>query len=171
MNEKETGNPDAFAIFEKVIFLKKTQLFASIQTQAIGAIAEIAEEVTYAAGEHIVDEKDVGDAVFFIRKGRVAIKKKYQGEQTLDLATLSEGDCFGEMAIFDSQQRSANVVAETDCTLLRIKGDDLIDVILDYPYIGIELLKIFIRRLRKANATISSLSRTRDTGSQTNTGR
>jgi CRP-like cAMP-binding protein len=158
MNEQPANQSNAFSIFEKVIFLKKTQLFSSIQTQAIGAIAEIADEFTYHKGEHIVEEKDVGDSAYFIRKGRVAIRKKYRGEKMIDLARLSEGDCFGEMAVFDSEERSAAAVAETDCKVIRIKGDDLIDVILDYPYISIELLKIFIKRLRTANATITDLT-------------
>ncbi|MBD3320758.1 MAG: cyclic nucleotide-binding domain-containing protein [Chitinivibrionales bacterium] len=148
----------AYAILENVVFLKKTPLFSSIRTHDIGAVASIAEEITFRPGEEIVSENDVGDSLFLIKKGTVRIVKKVDETSSIDLAELSIGECFGDMAVFDAEQRSASVRAKDTCTLLRINGQDLIDVILDHPHISIELLKIFIKRLRKANATIRELS-------------
>jgi CRP-like cAMP-binding protein len=42
--------------------------------------------------------------------------------------------------------------------LLRVKRDELIDVVLRSPHIALGLLKVFIRRLRSANETIEKLS-------------
>jgi hypothetical protein len=40
--------------------------------------------------------------------------------------------------------------------MLRISRDDLIDVLVEHPLIALELLKIFVKRLRKANTRIES---------------
>ncbi|MBD3344992.1 MAG: cyclic nucleotide-binding domain-containing protein [Chitinivibrionales bacterium] len=153
-----TSSTVAYTILENVVFLKKTPLFSSIRTHDIGAVASIAEELKFRPDDEIVSENDVGDSLFLIKKGSVRIVKKVDEASSIDLAELSVGECFGDMAVFDAEQRSASVRANTECTLLRINGQDLIDVILDHPHISIELLKIFIKRLRKANAVIRELS-------------
>ena len=47
-------------------------------------------------------------------------------------------------------------------TLLRISKDALIDVVMNAPHLGIELLKIFVKRLRSANERIMALSSGRE---------
>ena len=151
-------SPDnTLRVLENVIFLKKIALFSSMRTSDIRAVAEIAEEIEFRAGDEIVRENDVGDSMYIIKHGCVRIVKN-AGDKKLELAQLSEGDCVGDMAIFDAEVRSASVVAIAQCTMLRIDSDALKDVLIDYPAIAIELLKIFVQRLRAANKKMQSLS-------------
>jgi CRP-like cAMP-binding protein len=147
-----------FQILEDVIFLKKTDLFASMETSELRAIATIAEEFHFDKGGVIVREDDVGDSLYIIKNGSVKITKKVNDSETVTLAEMTRGNCFGEMALFDAELRSASVQADTPCILLCIKSDDLHDLLLDYPTIAIEFLKIFVKRLRAANKTIENLS-------------
>jgi CRP-like cAMP-binding protein len=62
------------------------------------------------------------------------------------------------MTLFDDEARSASAYAITTCVMLRIARDDLIDVLVEHPLIALELLKIFVKRLRKANTRIESPS-------------
>ena len=128
-----------------------------MKTSDIRAVAEIAEEINFKQNDEIVRENDVGDSMYLIKIGTVKITKN-AGGSVLQLARLSAGECFGDMAIFDAEVRSASVIAEGECTLLRIDSDALKDVLIDYPTIGIELLKIFVQRLRNANTKIQTLS-------------
>jgi CRP-like cAMP-binding protein len=148
----------SFDLLENVIFLKKTSLFSAVHTSELRAVASIVEEITVEAGDDLVKESDAGDCVYIIKDGKVRITKKTTDNKLIDLAELSAGECFGEMALFDDEARSASASALTKCSVLRIKRDDLIDVILEYPMIAIELLRIFVKRLRKANIRIESLS-------------
>jgi CRP/FNR family transcriptional regulator, cyclic AMP receptor protein len=149
---------ESFDLLENVIFLKKTSLFSAVQTSELRAVAAIVEEFSVKAGEELVKESDAGDCVYIIKDGKVRITKKTTNNRLIDLAELSAGECFGEMALFDDEARSASAYALTTCAVLRIKRDDLIDVILEYPMIAIELLRIFVKRLRKSNTRIESLS-------------
>jgi CRP/FNR family transcriptional regulator, cyclic AMP receptor protein len=148
----------SFDLLESVIFLKKTNLFSAVQTSELRAIASIVETVDVEAGEELVKESDAGDCLYVIKEGKVRITKKSGDNKLIDLAELSAGECFGEMALFDDEARSASAYAVSRCSVIRIKRDDLIDVIMEYPMIAIELLKIFVRRLRKSNVRIESLS-------------
>jgi len=145
-------------LLEDVIFLKKTALFSSMETGDLRAIAAIAEEVAFKTEEEIVKENDVGDSMYIIKKGSVVIEKAISEKERVTLAEFSRGDCFGEMALFDAELRSASVHAKEPCFLLYIKSDDLNDLLLSYPTIAIEFLKTFVKRLRKANETIEQLS-------------
>jgi CRP/FNR family transcriptional regulator len=148
----------SFAVLENVIFLKKTPLFALVQTRELRAIASIAEEVTFQTGEEVVKESDAGDSMYIIKEGRIKITKKTLDNKSIDLAEIAAGECFGEMTLFDDEARSASAYAITTCVMLRISRDDLIDVLVEHPLIALELLKIFAKRLRKANARIESQS-------------
>ncbi len=154
----ESTEDKSFKLLENVIFLKKTLLFSSMQTSELRALAAIAEEHSFGAGKEIVRENDVGDSLYIIKEGSVDIIKRIDEKNTIKLAELSQGECFGEMALFDAELRSASVYAEAPCVLLCIKSDDLNDLLLDYPTIAIEFVRIFVKRLRKANTTIEKLS-------------
>ena len=155
MNDKTF---QSFDLLENVIFLKKTHLFSAVQTSELRAIASIVETFSVEAGDELVKESDAGDCLYVIKEGKVRITKKTTDNKLIDLAELSVGECFGEMALFDDEARSASAYALSRCSVIRIKRDDLVDVMMEYPMIAIELLKIFVKRLRKSNARIETLS-------------
>jgi CRP-like cAMP-binding protein len=146
-----TGENDGARLLHTVIFLKKTALFAGMHTADLRAIAAIAEDLRVEAGERIVTENDIGDAMYVIKRGQVDVVKS----AATHLASLGPGDCFGDMSVFDAELRSASVIAQSPCLVLRIGGDDILDVIQEAPSIAVGFLKMFIQRLRAANARIA----------------
>ena len=101
---------------EKVLALKNVELFSDIPGEVLADIAFLLEEVIYENGTYIVAEGDIGKELFIIVKGEVDV---IAGDQKV--ATIGDGGYFGEMAIIDSQPRSADVVAIEDVTLLKLK--------------------------------------------------
>jgi len=72
-------------------------------------------------GEHIITINDVPDGVYFIDRGEVVTLNE-NGEQ---IAILSAGTIFGEMAYFSTEKRrTATVVAYTDVVIRRISSED-----------------------------------------------
>lgn len=149
----------ALHVLDTIIFLKKTALFSAVQTSELRAVAMIAEELSFKSGDTIVKQEDLGDSLYIIREGGVVISRRLDAQKTIELAALTAGDSFGEMSVFDTEVRSASVIAQTDGSVMRISGDDLTEVILDNPAIATELLKLFVKRLRKANEAIETLSK------------
>jgi len=108
---------------EKVLFMKSIDLFRALPSEELAQIAEIAEEQPMTAGEQIFAEGEPGDALYLIVEGRVKVHK---GEK--ELVRLGIRDVFGEMAVLDSEPRSASVTAVEDAVLLKIGRDDFRDV-------------------------------------------
>jgi CRP/FNR family transcriptional regulator len=148
----------SFAQLENILVLKKSALFTSVSTSDLRAVADVAEELRFRADEIIVTEGDIGDALYLIKSGLVKVTKEIGPGRSVDLATMEAGECFGEMAAIDEEVRSATVAADGECIVLRISKDDLLDVLREYPHISVELLRIFVKRLRHANRQIENLS-------------
>src|SRR5439155_1195365 len=83
----------------------------------------IAEEQPLAAGDQVFAQGEPGDALYLIVEGKV---KVHQGNK--ELVHLGERDVFGEMAVLDSEPRSASVTAVEDAVLLKIGRDDFRDI-------------------------------------------
>jgi len=79
---------------------------------------------SFAAGEWIIRENDIGDAAYIIISGRCEVLKIIDGEQQ-SLRTLGPGDVFGETAILASRPRSASIQALTEVVTVLVTADVL----------------------------------------------
>ncbi len=118
-------------------------------------IQEVAAEltVTVPAGEYIFREGDPGAEMYIIQSGTVEIVAS-SGEGERRLATLGEGDFFGEMAILEDLPRTASARAAEECVLLRIDRGTFDQLIRHNPEISIRMLRKLCHRLRLANPAL-----------------
>jgi tetratricopeptide (TPR) repeat protein len=65
---------------------------------------------TFLPGQLILEEGDSGDSIFFIKSGRAKVIAHILGKE-IELATLSPGDVFGEVAFLTGRPRTASVIA------------------------------------------------------------
>jgi ATP/ADP translocase/HEAT repeat protein len=131
---------------EKVLFLKKIDLFRRIRGDDLARIANIAEEISFNDQEMVFGEGDLGDALYLVVTGKVKIHK---GET--QLALLGERQCFGEISILDSEPRSASVTAVEPLLALKIRRDDFSEIMAQKPEIAQGVVKVLCARLRNAN--------------------
>ena len=131
---------------EKVLFLKSIDLFRALPSDELAQIAEIAEEQPLAAGDPVFGEGEPGDALYLIVDGRVKVHK---GDK--ELVQLGVRDVFGEMAVLDSEPRSASVTVVEDAVLLKIGRDDFRDILTERPEIAMGVMKVLTRRLRETS--------------------
>ena len=108
---------------EKVLILKSVPIFSSVPENQLVDLATIAETVEYDEGDLIMNQGDLGTSMYIVVNGRVRI---FDGDK--DLAEHGTRAVFGEMAALDPEPRAASVQALEDCTLLRIEGESLYDL-------------------------------------------
>lgn len=101
--------------------LQNVPLFYNLSPGSLDMITPLFEEENHSDGTRIIQEGDPGESMFVIVSGRVSITK-YAGEGNEVLITkLMEGSYFGEIALINSQPRTANVIADGETTLLRLR--------------------------------------------------
>lgn len=97
-------------------------LLAGLSDRQLRIVHGFVHERHFLAGEIVFDAGEVGQALYFVLDGEVAIRR--QGEVGQHLARLGPGGFFGEMALIADNPRSAQALAATDCTLAALAGDD-----------------------------------------------
>src|SRR5262245_33703241 len=102
---------------DRVAQLRALPLFRHLPDARIEELARILAVQTFPAGGLIFEEGTPGDAMFLIGAGRVRIEKRVEAGGFAELAVLTPGDVFGEMALIENLPRSARAVAHTTTTV------------------------------------------------------
>lgn len=134
--------------------LAKFTVFAEFGADEIHTLLEQSGIESYPAGERIINAGEVGHCMYVILRGNVSVTVK-RGAREIELASLSAGDFFGEVALVDDGPRSANVTATDPCELLCITRTTLGVLAGLQPGAAIQLLaaigRSLVARLRKGN--------------------
>ncbi len=107
---------DGGAITER---LSAVDIFAPLSAEETEKLAQAAVKHVFAPGEMVIRAGDPGSSMFVVHNGRVQVQVNDNG-RSRTVATLNEGDFFGEMALFTGEPRTANVVAVEETEVLEI---------------------------------------------------
>ena len=112
----EIRETDGGAIVER---LSAVDIFAPLSVEETQMLALAAVRHVFAPGETVIRAGDPGSSMFVVHNGRVQVQVNENGRPR-PVATLNEGDFFGEMALFTGEPRTANVVALEETEVLEI---------------------------------------------------
>ena len=138
--------------------LPSIPLFSSLSALEFLAVLNGAMEArAFSAGEAIVTEGEPGDAMYAIAQGSVAVLRQAQ-----QVATMQEGDFFGEMALLSGAPRLATVTAQSDVVTLAFPRDAMDGLIAKHPGVKTALEQFYRERLlanlMRANPLLQPLS-------------
>lgn len=118
--------------------------------------AEIIKEV-YKPGDYIFFEGDIDFHFYIVQEGQVEIFTKGKTGQRLNIATVTEGESFGEFALLDKQPRSASAQALTECTLIKVSEEGYLQLLEELPVWASSMLKSFSQRLKTMNEKLKNM--------------
>jgi CRP-like cAMP-binding protein len=134
--------------------LRKMELFNEFTDAEIEAFVDLAEPSTFDPGGRIVCQDEPGDCMFLIISGKARVLHMSEGKQ-FDLATLGDGDFFGELALVDEGPRSATVEAIEGSDVLKVSKGVLRALAGVYPSAAFKLLiavgRVLVKRMRCGN--------------------
>jgi sigma-B regulation protein RsbU (phosphoserine phosphatase) len=112
----------------KTEILKKCHFLANADDEILAALADESQIQEITRGETVVTKNEAGSTMYFIASGQVRVH-----DDDVILSYLSEGEVFGEMAVLDSEVRSASVTAEVDSSVLCLERDVLWKTVYQSP--------------------------------------
>ena len=135
--------------------LARVDLFSGLRKKELQEVATYCREGTYSPGSVLISQGEKGLGLFIISKGTVRITRKNSPDGAEEvLATAGVGDVIGEMALLDDLPRSATVTAVDEVTVLLLPLWEfrriLRRILRSDPDVGLDLLAVLSRRLRKA---------------------
>jgi CRP/FNR family cyclic AMP-dependent transcriptional regulator len=138
----EGGSPDP-----KLELLRKVPLFASLEPDALAAVATITDERDVDAGTTLTTEGRQEGYFYAIASGSVRIDR---GGTTIN--TLHDGDFLGEIALLDGGPRTATAVTETPTRLVVMNHRRFWQLLDQQPRVREAILDEVGRRLRLLDA-------------------
>jgi CRP-like cAMP-binding protein len=137
--------------------LPKIPLFSDLPRDAFIALFERCPLRRFPEGARIIEQGSKGNAFYVICAGRVRIVRQ-RGEEQQELAVLSEGAFFGEMALLSGAPRSASVVGAAEETqVLEISAPVLAELSRSYPQVAKALRRFCRQRLLSDVVNTSAL--------------
>ncbi|MDZ7751821.1 MAG: cAMP-activated global transcriptional regulator CRP [Gammaproteobacteria bacterium] len=114
---------------------------------------------TYPAKTVIISAGDHSDELFYILNGSVTVLMEDDNGHEIVLAYLNEGDFFGELGLFDEEQkRSAWVRARTKCEVAQISYDKLKNMFNDECEVLFRMASQLAIRLKNTSRKVGDLA-------------
>ena len=131
--------------------LRSVPLFASLDDQTASALRRLLKFNDVAAGTQLFRKGENGDAMYLVESGRVRISITDQDGRELTLAENAQGDFFGEMALIDGRQRSADAKVIENARLAVLARQDFLSFVRSSPDLALEMLAALTDRLRRTD--------------------
>ncbi len=127
--------------------LPEIPLFSKLDREAFIHLMNKIELKKYRRESLIIREGDEADALYIILSGEVKIIKEINDESSIEIARLSEGSFFGEMALLGNSLRTASVEAASELELFVMSKKMLDEIMSKYSSIRETLFKFYRNRL------------------------
>jgi CRP-like cAMP-binding protein len=133
-------------------------LFEGLSKRELDAVISILHRREYETDEVLFRQGNPGVGMFIIETGSIDIVYDPTGDT---LATLEDGDFFGELALLNETPRSASAIAREPSVLFGLFRPDLLGLLERNPSLGVDLLlrmaRVISERLIRSNDEVQRL--------------
>lgn len=99
----------------------------------------------FAPGDVVFQAGSTGNFMYVVVEGTIDI---YVGDKLLDVS--GPGDLLGEMALIDSNERSATAVARTEARLARVDEAEFLKMVVETPFFSLHVMRVLVQRMRRS---------------------
>jgi CRP-like cAMP-binding protein len=132
-------------------------LFGKLTANEIDVLISYARVERYPAGREIFAKGSPGQSLMAVLRGTVKISSLSEAGKEIVLSIMNAGEIFGEIAVLDGDERSADASAMTDCELLVLNRRDFLPILENRADVCMILLKILCRRLRQTSEQVEDV--------------
>ena len=133
---------------EFAVLLRMNPLFGDLGPTIISDLANLCSTRHLAAKEVVFRKGDPGDALYGIRRGQIGIEFSTWSGTHVTLNTLGSGDLFGEVAMLDGCQRTADAVALEPTELFALRREHVMAHLQREPTVALKFIELLCQRLR-----------------------
>ena len=131
--------------------------FAPLQPETLRAIAATGVVRSFPRNAVLINEGDLGDALYVILSGRVKVFSSNEAGREFVIDFHAAGEYVGEMTL-DGEPRSASVMTVEPTTCAVVNRTQFRDFILAHPDFAMHLIERLIHRVRVTTGNLKSLA-------------
>jgi CRP-like cAMP-binding protein len=139
---------------DEVELLRHVPLFAAIPPTKLKLLAFTSDKVIYEAGQVLFNQGDQGDAAYVLLSGTADILIA-SPVGPIRVETIRANAIVGEIAILCDAVRTATVKATAPVEALRIRKDDFLMLLGEFPEVAIEVMRVLADRLNHTTAALT----------------
>jgi hypothetical protein len=121
------------------VSLRHIKILAGLNDDQLRSFLNATEVQTVLAGTRLAKQGEPGNAMFLLLEGELRVRGTVDGRET-SFGSLTVGEFFGEISLFDQGPRCSEVIAGTDSTILRITAAELEKLAYEAPQIAAPFL-------------------------------
>ncbi len=144
---KIQNHTEALILYERMMYLSSVSIFQNIRVYDLKLLAEATNVQHFSKEEYIIRQGGVGNTLFIIIKGKVAVEVNNKR-----INTLGDRDYFGDIALIGDTKRAASIKVLQDVQLLTISKQDFQHFLDENPKIYNKLMKNIITKLLELQA-------------------
>ena len=133
---------------EFAVILKMNPMFADIGSEELQRLAGLCHTQLLGLGEVLFQKGDPGDALFGVRRGQIRIETGASDGSRLTLNFMGPGDLFGEVAVLDGQNRTADATTGEVSELFVLRREDFLAFLEREPKVAVRLIELLCQRIR-----------------------
>ncbi len=134
--------------------LAANQLFEHVDDADLDALLATAKVTRYRADQMIFQKDEPGLAMMAVLDGRIKISSMSMDGKEAVLNIIEPGMVFGEIALLDGRERTADATAMVDSELLVIYREDFLPLVETRPQLAVRLLEVVCGRLRDTSKLV-----------------
>ena len=139
--------------------LSRLELFATLTDEERRELAAGLKYAPFVRGEAMTRQGAEAHWLYLISKGDAEVRVTVDGSKASErVATLTDGDFFGEMGLMTGAPRSATVIALTDIECYRLDKETFRATLKSRPEIAEDISSILARRRVELEATREGLT-------------
>jgi small-conductance mechanosensitive channel/CRP-like cAMP-binding protein len=140
---------------QRIDALSRVDVFRALDGARIDRLSRRLRHVVFGPGEVVLRQGDPGDSLYVIRSGRVAVRIGVLGAYK-EVATLTDGQFFGEMSLMTGESRTATIVAVTHVDCFIVDKQAFQEILDEKPELAATISEILTRRQQELSAEASA---------------
>ena len=143
------GSERTLTDLETMLLLRRVPLFEGLDPEDLQRIAATSVERTYADGEALMREGEVGDELVVLVAGSVRVVRQDADRSERLIRTYDAGDHIGELAVLRERPRAATVLADGEVRGVAIGGEALKSILRERPDAAMSMLATLAERISR----------------------
>lgn len=136
----------------------KVPIFENLNNEELLEIVNTINHKEYTKGDVIFTEGNIANTLYFVNEGKIKLYKYTKDGKEQILHVLSEGDFFGELDLIKPSKYGFNAKAIMDSKICTLTKEEMKDIMMRNPEIGIKLLETVGERLAKVENLVQNLA-------------
>lgn len=132
----------------KLSVLRTHPIFRDLDSDALDQLCRYAKPTSLKRGATIFSKGDPGNSLYAVISGTVKISVSSPDGRNAILNLINAGELFGEVAVLDGGERTADATANTNCEIFVIDRREFLPFVRSQPALAMKFIELLCDRLR-----------------------